>query len=69
MGANVTFEAVLVHLMMLEGLRPMEVAVAVAATKPLDVVVRQQVPFELVRSRELAHAAQKAAERALESLR
>lgn len=68
-GANVTLETVLVHFVMFKSLRPMKVAVAVAAAESLDVVVRQQVPLKLVRSGELAHAAQEAAKRALESLR
>jgi len=47
-ATDVALKAVLVHLMMLESLRPVEVAIAVAATEPLDVTVRQQVSFELV---------------------
>jgi len=48
--ADVTFKAVFVHLVMLESLRPVEIAIAVAATESLDVAVRQQVPFELIGS-------------------
>jgi len=48
--ADVTFKTVLVHLVMLESLRPMKITIAVATTESLDVAVRQQMPFELVRS-------------------
>lgn len=54
---------------MLESLRPMEVAIAVTATESLDIAVRQQVPLELIGSRELTHAAQVVTKRAFEPLR
>jgi len=69
MGANVTFKAVLIHLMMFESLRSVKVAIAVAATEPFDVAVCQQMPFKLVWPRKLTHAAQVIAKRALKSLR
>lgn len=50
MRANVTLETVLVHFMMLEGLRPMEITVTMAAAESFDIAVRQQMPFELIRS-------------------
>lgn len=56
-ATDITLKAVFVHLMMLESLRPVEVAIAVAATEPLDVTVRQQVSFELVGPRKFTHAA------------
>lgn len=68
MQAEIALEAVLVELVMLERLGPMEVAAAVAAAEALDVAVGEQVALELVRPRELAHAAEVAAERALEAL-
>lgn len=68
MGTDIALKTVLVHLVMLESLRPMEVAIAVAATESLDVAMRQQVSFELVRPRKLTHAAQVVAERAFEPL-
>lgn len=68
MGTDIAFKAVFVHLMMLESLCPVEVAIAVAATEPLDVTVRQQVSFELVGPRKLTHTAQVIAKRTLESL-
>lgn len=69
MRANIALEAVLVRFVMLEGLRPVKVAVTMAAAESFDVAVRQQVPFELIRPRELAHAAQVAAKWAFEPLR
>lgn len=57
MGADVALKTVLIHLVMLESLRSVEVAIAVTTTETLDITVRQQVPFELVRPRKLAHAA------------
>lgn len=69
MRANVAFETVLIHFMMLEGLSPMEIAITMAATESFDVAVRQQVPFELICPRKLAHAAQIATKRALEPFR
>lgn len=57
MGTNITLETVLVHFMVFECLRPVEVAVTVAAAEPLDITVRQQVSFKLVGPRKLAHAA------------
>lgn len=53
---------------MLKSLRPVEVAIAVVATEPFDIAVRQQVSFELVGPWKLTHAAQVVTERALESL-
>lgn len=69
MRANVALETVLVHFMMLEGLRPMEIAVTMAAAESFDVTVRQKVPFELIRPREFTHATKVTAEWALEPLR
>lgn len=54
--------------MMLEGLRPMEITVTMAAAESFDIAVRQQMPFELIRSWELAHAAKITTKRALKSL-
>lgn len=69
MRTNVALETVLIHFMMLEGLSPMEIAVTVAATESFDVAVRQQVSFELIRPRELAHAAHVGTKRALQPFR
>jgi len=41
MRADIALKTVLIHFVMLEGLRSMEVAIAVAAAEPLDVAVRQ----------------------------
>lgn len=67
-GTDITLEAVL-HFVMLEGLCPVKIAVAVTAAEPLYVTMRQQMPLQLVGPRELAHAAQVAAERTLKPLR
>lgn len=69
MRTNVALETVLVRFVMFESLRPVEVAITMTATKSLDVAVRQQVSFELIRSRKLAHAAQVTAKWALEPFR
>lgn len=69
MRANVALKTVLIHFMMLESLRPMEIAITMAATESFDIAVRQQMPFELIRPRELAHAAKIATKRALEPFR
>lgn len=45
---DIALKTVLVHLVMLKSLRPVEVAIAVVATEPFDIAVRQQVSFELV---------------------
>lgn len=68
MRTDIALKTVLVHLVMLESLRPVEVAIAVATTKPLDVAMRQQVSFEFVGPRKLTHAAQVIAEWAFQSL-
>lgn len=54
---------------MFKSLRPVEVAIAMVATEPFDVAVRQQVSFELVGPWKLTHATQVVAERALEPFR
>lgn len=69
MRTDIALKTVFVHLVMLESLCPMKVAIAVTTTEPLDVAVRQQVSFELVRPRKLTHAAQIVAKRALEPFR
>jgi len=68
MGADVTFKAVLIYFVMFKSLRSVEVAIAVAATKPFDIAMRQQMPFEFVWPRKLTHAAQIIAKRTLKSL-
>ena len=69
MSTDVALETVLVELVVLECLGPVEVAVAVVAAEPLDIAVGEQVPLELVRPRELAHATEVAAEWAFEPFR
>lgn len=69
MGTDITFKSMLVDLVMFKRLCPVKVAIAVAASKPLNVAVSQQMPFKLIGSRELAHAAEMTAKRALEPLR
>jgi len=41
MRADIALKTMLIHFMMLEGLRSMKVAIAVAAAEPFDIAVRQ----------------------------